>query len=392
MSYCPLRCSSAICERSLSISSLMCCAPCTAAFSLRRTSSRSAYSLSSLAISSFSSSSPPRGSFVLFLLHRLELDLQLNQPAIENVHHLRLRIDFHLDARRRFVDQIDRLVGQESIGDVAMRKLGRGDDRRIGDLDAVMQLVAFLQPAQDRDRRFDARLVDQHFLKAPLECSVFFDVLAVFVQRGGADAVQLAARQRRLQHVAGVDRALGASGADDRVHLVDEQNDAAGFGGDFLQHGFQPLFKLAAVLRAGQQARHVEHQHALALQGLGHFLVDDALRQALDDRGLADAGLADQHRIVFRTPLQDLNRAADLVVAPDHRIELALLRALGQIDRVFVQRLALSFGFRAIDLVAAAHRVDRGFECLLRQIRARARVGRVRSCRRPPRAGTSRLQ
>ncbi len=87
----------------------------------------------------------------------------------------------------------------------------------------------------------------------------------------------------------------------------------------------------------------------------------------LDDRGLADARLADQHRIVLRAPLQDLNRAADLVVAADHRIELALLRALGQIDRVFVQRLALAFGFCAIDLVAAAYGVDRRFQRLLRQ-------------------------
>ena len=43
-----------------------------------------------------------------------------------------------------------------------------------------------------------------------------------------------------------------------------------------------------------------------------------------DDRGLADAGLADQHRVVLGAPLQHLDRAADLVVAADHRIELAL--------------------------------------------------------------------
>ena len=64
-------------------------------------------------------------------------------------------------------------------------------------------------------------------------------------------------------------------------------------------------------------------KHALALERLGHFAVDDALRQAFDDRGLAHAGLADQHRIVLGAPLQDLDHAADLVVAADHRIELA---------------------------------------------------------------------
>ena len=94
--------------------------------------------------------------------------------------------------------------------------------------------------------------------------------------------------------------------------------------GDLLQHGLQALLELAAVLGAGEQRRHVEREHALALQRLGHFVVDDALREAFDDRGLAHARLADQHRVVLGAALQDLDHAADLVVAADHRVELAL--------------------------------------------------------------------
>ena len=71
------------------------------------------------------------------------------------------------------------------------------------------------------------RLVDQHRLEAALERRVLLDVLAVLVERGRADAVQLAAREHRLEHVAGVHRALGLAGADDGVQLVDEQDDAA---------------------------------------------------------------------------------------------------------------------------------------------------------------------
>ena len=100
----------------------------------------------------------------------------------------------------------------------------------------------------------------------------------------------------------------------------------------------------------------------LLAQALGHFAVDDALRQALDDRGLADAGLADQHRIVLGAPLQHLDRAADLLVAADHRVELALLGALGQVDGVLLERLALLLGVRVVDLLAAAHFVDRLLE------------------------------
>ncbi len=58
------------------------------------------------------------------------------------------------------------------------------------------------------------RLVDQHLLEAALERGVLLDVLAVFVERGRADAMQLAARERRLEHVARVHRAFGLARAD----------------------------------------------------------------------------------------------------------------------------------------------------------------------------------
>ena len=45
----------------------------------------------------------------------------------------------------------------------------------------------------------------------------------------------------------------------------------------------------------------------------GTSAVDDHLRQALDDRGLADAGLAEQHGVVLRAAAEDLDDALDLV-------------------------------------------------------------------------------
>ena len=59
-------------------------------------------------------------------------------------------------------------------------------------------------------------------MEAPLERRVLLDVLAVLVERRRADAVQLPARQRRLEHVGRVDGALGAARTHQRVQLVDE--------------------------------------------------------------------------------------------------------------------------------------------------------------------------
>ena len=145
----------------------------------------------------------------------------------------------------------------------------------------------------------DRRLAHEHLLEPALERGVLLDVLAVLVERGRADHAQLAAGQHRLDHVAGVDRTLGAARADDRVQLVDEGDDLAVGVGDLLEDGLQPLLELAAVLGAGDHRADVERDEPLVAQALGHVALDDAAGQALGDGGLAHAGLADEHRVVL---------------------------------------------------------------------------------------------
>ena len=169
-------------------------------------------------------------------------------------------------------------------------------------------------------------------------------MLAVFVERGRADAVQLAARQHRLEQVAGVHRAVDLARADDQVQLVDEEDDPAVALLDLLEHGLEPLLEFAAVFRAGHERAHVERENRPVLQAFRHVAAQDALREALDDGRLAHAGLADEDGIVFRLARKDADRAADLLVAADDRIELALPRLRHEVDAVFFQRLIGGLG------------------------------------------------
>ena len=82
--------------------------------------------------------------------------------------------------------------------------------------------------------------------------------------------------------------------------------------------------------------------------------------------GLADAGLADQHRVVLRAARQHLDHAADLLVAPDHRVELALLGGLGQVAAELRQRLVGALGILRRDALAAAHLLQRAEQRLAR--------------------------
>ena len=218
----------------------------------------------------------------------------------------------------------------------------------------MVHFVALLQAAQDRDRLGHARLVDEDGLEAALEGRVLLDVLAVLVERGRANQVQLAAGQERLEHVARIHGALGRAGADDGVQLIDEQDHLPGGVGHFLEHGLEPLLELAAILGAGHERAEVERHEALVLQALGHVAVDDALRQAFGDGGLTDAWLADQGRVVLGAPRQDLDHAPDLFVAPDDGIELALAGQLGQVAPVLLERGVGVFGVLRRDAMRAA--------------------------------------
>ena len=85
----------------------------------------------------------------------------------------------------------------------------------------------------------------------------------------------------------------------------------------------------------------------LVLQPFRHVAADDAAGEAFDDGGLADAGLADEHRVVLRAARQHLDDAADFLVAADDRIELALARQLGEVAAVALERLVGAFGVLA---------------------------------------------
>ena len=143
-------------------------------------------------------------------------------------------------------------------------------------------------------------MIDDHRLETPFERGVLLDVLAILVERRRADAVQLAARQHGLEQIARVHRTLALARTDDGVEFVDEENDAPVALFHLGEHRFQTLFKFASIFRPGHECTHIEREDRLVLEPLGYVTTENALRETLDNRRLADAGFADEHGIVFR--------------------------------------------------------------------------------------------
>src|SRR5690606_29083611 len=106
----------------------------------------------------------------------------------------------------------------------------------------------------------------------------------------------------------------------------------------------QTVLEFATVLRTGDQRAHVERDNALGLQVLRHIALDDSDRQTFRNGGLPHAGFADEDRIVLRAAGKNLEDAADLVVAPDDRVDLALTREVVQVARKTLERLIAALG------------------------------------------------
>ncbi len=97
-------------------------------------------------------------------------------------------------ARARFVQNIDGLVGQEAVLDVAVGKAYRRLEGVVAEVHVMVLLVAVAQAFQDAHGLLYVGLLHQHGLEAALEGGVLFQVLAVLVERGGTDDLDLAAR------------------------------------------------------------------------------------------------------------------------------------------------------------------------------------------------------
>src|SRR5207249_4218414 len=144
------------------------------------------------------------------------------------------------------------------------------------------------------------------------------------------------------------------------------EDDLAVRRADLRQDALQPLLELAAVFRAGEKRADVERPDALALQAFRDVACGDPLREPLDDRRLADAGVADQDRVVLRPPREHLDHAPDLLVAADDRVELALLGERGQVAAELLERLVARLRILGGDALAAADLLDPGEDLFAR--------------------------
>ena len=87
--------------------------------------------------------------FVCFFFKGRALNFHLQYLAIKLVYFFWLAVYFHTASAGGLIHQVDGLIRQEPIRNVAVRQGGRCDQRTVGDLHAMMNFIFFFQSTQD---------------------------------------------------------------------------------------------------------------------------------------------------------------------------------------------------------------------------------------------------
>ena len=97
----------------------------------------------------------------------------------------------------------------------------------------MVSLIAVAQPLKNVDCKRRGWLCNLNGLEPPGQRSIFFKVLAIFIQGCRPDGLKLASCEHRLQDRRGIDSALCGSGTNKGVDFIDKSNDVSA-SADFL--------------------------------------------------------------------------------------------------------------------------------------------------------------
>jgi len=108
-----------------------------------------------------------------------------------------------VNARAGFIENVDGLVWQKPVADVAVRELYAGIDRFFGIRNMMMVFVFLFDVSRIwivSSTEVESTITIWNDGQAP----VFLDILSVFVKRCSADTLYLAAGKGGLEHVGSI--------------------------------------------------------------------------------------------------------------------------------------------------------------------------------------------
>ena len=170
-------------------------------------------------------------------------------------------------ASTSLIEDVNGLVWQETVLDVATRKRNSSLDGSLGVVDVMVLLVAVLKTVDNRNGVVVVWLADVDRLETPLKCSVLLDMFTVLFCRSCTNDLDFSTRQRRLKDGRGVDGAFCGTCANDGVNLVNEEDVILGFL-QLSNNLLHAVLKLTAILGSCYQTCQVKCPDLLSAQNV----------------------------------------------------------------------------------------------------------------------------
>ena len=200
----------------------------------------------------------------------------------------------------------------------------------------MVLLVSLPETAENFDGVGNGGLTNVHWLEPPFQSCVSLDVLAVFIQGGGTDALQLATCQGRFEDVGSINGSLGSSGTDQGVHFVNDEDHVPGCL-DLLHDFLEALLEFTSVFGTCDQKADVEGENTFVLEDVRDVALLNPLSESFSNCSFADTWFSDQDRIVLGATTKNLNHTVDFMLSTDDWIKLALACLLGEIATEFIE-------------------------------------------------------
>ena len=271
------------------------------------------------------------------------------------------------------IKDINCLVWQEAVLDIAARKHNGSLDSSLGVVDVVVLLVAVLKTVNNRNSVVVVWLADVDRLETPLKCSVLLDMFTVLFCRSCADDLDFSTRQWWLKDGCGIDGAFCRAGTNDGMNLVDEEDVILGFL-QLSNNLLHAVLKLTAILGSCYQTCQVKRPDLLSAQDVRNVARSNKLSQALNNGGLTNARISQDKWVVLLAARKNLHDTLNLAVTTDDRVKLFICGKLSKVAAKLLQHGSVVICVRAHLTSANRHTKDATFNARFCHARASRRI------------------
>jgi len=249
-----------------------------------------------------------------------------------------------------FIQSVNRFIRKETVGDVTGSEGHTSLDRFGSEVHIVVFFITLFNIVQNLERFINRSRLYKYALESTIKCTVFFDILTIFIKCSGTDTLDFTTSKSRFEHIWSVQRTGSTAGTDDGMNFVYEQDYIRRFF-EFIHHSFHTFLELATIFCSGNERSQIKSHNSFIEKNPWHFTLYDTECKTFSDGRFTNSWFTNKDRIVLFTTWQDLRNSLNFLFTTNNRVEATFFCRFGKISSEVIQYRG--FGFRIRRLLSA---------------------------------------